>query len=96
MYFTTFVEISGVKSEPKTVFLEPKPVPHLQHLHNSSSQCHNDVNSNVPMTENNNSMPEINHHQHSDEQDHQHKDPLCDSGPAANSTAINDSHEFYP
>ena len=50
------------------------------------------------MTENNNSMPEINHHQHSDEQDHQHnhKDPLCDSGHAAGSTAINESHEYYP
>ena len=87
-----FVFILGVKSEPKTVFLEPKPVPHLQHLHN---HCNNDVNSNVSM-ENNNSMPD-----HPDT-DVDTKDPLCgDTVSATTPSALNESQhptpvDFYP
>ena len=87
-----FVLFSGVKSEPKTVFLEPKPVPHLQHLHN---HCNNDVNSNVSM-ENNNSMPD-----HPDT-DVDTKDPLCgDTVSATTPSALNESQhptpvDFYP
>ena len=82
--------VPGVKSEPKAVFLEPKPVPHLQHLHN---HCNNDVNSNVTMDNNNSMPPEVNR-QHPDPEET--KDPLCENQTA---TPMNETHsnvDFYP